>query len=433
MLRPAVLLAASALTLTGCLQEPGAAGGGGGGGSPEGQVEIFGAFTGEEQRLFEEAIADFEDESGIDIRYSGSADFTTLIRSRVQGQDAPDIALFPQPGLLMDLSDAGNLLPLGEQLDLDQLEQTLIPGFLDATTGEDGEVYGVPMRMAVKSLVWHPTPEFDKQGYRVPESHDQLVSLSDEIKQDGTPPWCMGIEAGAGTGWVATDWIEEYVLRIGGPEVYDQWVAHEIPFNDPVVKEAAQKVEELLLTQGNTLGGSAGIVNTPFGEAGNPMFEQPPACWLMRQGNFITGFFPEDVQKDIAAQAGLFVLPPVEDGYDGQPILGGGDIAGMFNDESDTQQVMEYLSSPEFGGPWAQGGGWLSPHRTFDASQYPDDVTRQIATIASEADVFRFDGSDLMPAQVGAGTFWRGMVEWLSGRQDIDTALQEIEDSWPAQ
>jgi alpha-glucoside transport system substrate-binding protein len=123
----------------------------------------------------------------------------------------------------------------------------------------------------------------------------------------------------------------------------------------------------------------------------------------------------------------------VEDGYDGQPILGGGDIAGMFNDDDDTRQVMEFLSSPEFGGPWAQGGGWLSPHRTFDASQYPDEVTRQIATIAGEADVFRFDGSDLMPAQVGAGTFWRGMVEWLSGRQDLETALQEIEDSWPAE
>jgi alpha-glucoside transport system substrate-binding protein len=425
----AAVTAASTLALTGCLSSGDDGGGSGGGDGGDGVVTVFGAFTGAEADLFDESVKSFEEENGIDIQYTGSSDFTTLVRSRVQGNNAPDIALFPQPGLLLDLQS--DLVPLDDVLDVSALEETLIPGFLDAATGDDGKVYGAPMRMAVKSIVWVPKPAFADAGYTAPTSQAELVDLSEKIAATGTPPWCIGIEAGAGTGWVATDWIEEYVLRVGGPELYDKWTSHEIPFNDPKIIEAAQKFAEIWKPDGFVLGGAQGIINSPFGEAGNPMFEDPPACWMMRQGNFITGFFPKDVQADLDANVDLFVLPPVEGGYDGQPILGGGDLAGMFSDDEETTKVMEFLSSPDFGGPWAEAGGWLSPHKTFDISQYPNETTRNMAEIVAKADVFRFDGSDLMPAQVGAGTFWTGMVEWISGAKDLETVMAEIEASWP--
>ncbi len=178
-------------------------------------------------------------------------------------------------------------------------------------------------------------------------------------------------------------------------------------------------------------GGRPAILTTPFDVSPNGLFENPPNCYLHRQGNFVAGFFPDTVQEDLAANVGTFVLPPVEGGFDGTPILGGGDLAAAFVNDTDVVALMEFLASPEFGGPWAEAGGWLSPHRTFDNTRYPDEVTKQIATLAQQADVFRFDASDLMPPEVGAGTFWDETVAWVGGQKTLEQAFAAIEASWP--
>ncbi len=376
----------------------------------------------------------FEEESGIDVKYTGNADFTTFIRSRVQGGSPPDIALFPQPGLLLDLAGRGDIVPVDEFLDMDSLDETLIPGFLDAVTDDEGSIFGAPMRMAVKSLVFVPKPTYADAGYSLePASLDELADIADEIKASGIAPWCIGYESGAATGWVGTDWIEEMMLRLHGPEVYDQWVNHEIPFDSPEVQEAFEAYGDIALTQGNVQGGGQAIVAQPFGEAGNPSFEDPPACMMQRQGNFVTGFFPDDVQDSLDDSVDVMVFPPAEGGYDGQPILGGGDLAALFNGEDDeAKEVMDFLSSDAFGAEWAGAGGWLSPHATFDASAYADETTRTVAELVANADVFRFDASDLMPAEVGQGTFWTGMVDWTTGAKSTEEVTADIEASWPS-
>lgn len=428
MMRAAAGAAAVSLLATACLGSSEESGGDGteGGGS----VEIFGAFSGGEEAAFNESLADFVEESGIDVEYVSSSDFTTLVTSRVQGGDPPDIALFPQPGALLGFAD-GDLVALNEAIDLDPIRETLIPGFLEATE-QDGNVYGAPMRMAVKSIVWYPKPAFEEAGYEVPETYDDLLALSDQIVADGGTPWCIGAESGADTGWPITDWVEENMLRLHGPEVYDRWVTNELAFDSPEVVAAAELFGNLVTTDGYTLGGAQGVLTTSFGDAPTPMFEDPPGCWLHRQGNFITGFFPEEIQDNLAEEVGTFVYPPVTDGYDGTPILGGGDLAAMFNDNPATIEVMEFLASDAFGGPWAEAGGWLSPHSTFDTGLYPDETTKQIASLAQEGDVFRFDGSDLMPGSVGAGSFWSEMVSWVNGDKELQNALTSIDESWPS-
>ncbi len=429
-------LSVAALFTAGCLSEGndgGGGGGGGGGGEGDGTVEIFGGFGGAEAEAFEASLAPFLEESGLDVRYVPSSDFTTAIRARVQGNDAPDIAIFPQPGLLVDLAETGDLVPLDDVLDLDALKETLIPGMVEATETDEGS-FGVPMRMAAKSIIWSPAPEFADAGYTAPASQDELLSLTDEIRESGTAPWCFGMESGQATGWVATDWLEEYVLRIGGEEFYNQWARHEVPFNDPIVVEAAEVFAETVLAEGNVLGGRGGIASSFFGTSGNGMFQDPPQCYLHRQGNFITSgdFFPSDVVADLDAQVTVSQLPPT-DSSGGPAMLLGGDWATIFNaDNADAVQVLEFLASDEFGGPWAEVGGWLSPHTTFDASQYPDETTRSIFQFAVDAETTGVDGSDQMPGEVGAGSFWRGMTAWISGQQEIEEVLDEIESSWPA-
>lgn len=424
-LRLGALVFAGSLVLSGCLgtgEESGA----------NQPVEIFGGITGTaEAGLVKQAVAEIKEATGVNVTYQPSRDFTTLISSKVRGGDAPDIALFPQPGLLLDMSE--DITPLNDvDVGLDQIRQTLIPGLLDSAT-KGGKVYGAPIDQAPKSLVWYPKKAFEQAGYEVPTTHQELLDLTEQIKQDGKTPWCVGLESGPDTGWPATDWLEDYVLRTAGPEAYDQWVAGKLEFSSPQITEAAETVGEIMLTPGNVQGGGQAIVSTSYGDSAAQLFESPPACYLHRQASFITTFFPDNVQQNLDEEAGVFVLPPVEGGYDGTPILGSGNFAALFNsDNENAVKVMEYLISDKFGTPRYEAGGVLSPHTTFDVDKYPDETTKEIARQVNEADVYRFDGSDLMPAEVGTGAFWTGMVDWVSGQKDLKTVLPEIDESWPS-
>jgi alpha-glucoside transport system substrate-binding protein len=431
--RLGAVLGATALLAAGCLSDSGSSGSSSsGGGAP---IEIVGAFSGTQQEGFVKDIAAVSAATGIPITYTSLSDFDTVIRSRVAGNNAPDIAIFPQPGLMLDLAKDGSVVPLADAgVDVAADSASMVPGLVDTVTGTDGTVYGLPYSMNVKSLVWYPKAAWDAAGYAAPTTNAELMALTEKISAAGTTPWCIGIESGAATGWPATDWLEEYVLREGGPDVYDQWVKHEIPFNDPIVKKAAEDFAAIALANnsGYVYGGQQGLVSTNFGDAANPLFTTPPGCYLHRQGNFITSFWPETVTADIATNAGIFLLPPVEGGYDGQPVLGGGDFMGLFDTtNADAATVLEAIAAPDFGANSAATGAWLSPNTTFDSTLYPNAILKAQADLVATADVFRFDGSDQMPGQVGTGTFWKGMVEWLSGQKDIDTVLAEIDASWP--
>lgn len=431
--------AAAAAGLTGCLQNPdsGASGAGGAqrytkGDTPgSGTVSILGAFGGQEQEALMASLAEFEKSSGVKIQYTPDQDFTTTIQQRVGAGDMPDIALFPQPGGLFEIARKGVITPIDVYLDYDKISATLIPGFLDSARMQ-GRVYAAPMRMACKSLIWYPKAAYEAGGYSTaPATMQELYGIADQIKASGIAPWSDGWEAGPATGWVGTDWIEEFMLRVHGPEVYDDWIYHRIPFNDERVVQVFDILGELLKGEGNVLGGPTTIQNTPFSEAPLPLFSNPPQAMLVRQGNFVTGFFPDDVKANMDSDVGVFAMPTWEGGFEGQPILGGGDLAALFNLNDDTVALMEFLSSDQFGGEWAKAGGWLSPHKTFDQALYPDETTRSVATIAAEAKVFRYDGSDVMPNAVGGGTFWKSMVQWLQGAKTSQQACDDIEASWP--
>jgi alpha-glucoside transport system substrate-binding protein len=308
----------------------------------------------------------------------------------------------------------------------------MTPGTLEA--GQfDGKQYGLMISMNVKSLVFYPKKAWEEAGYQAPESLEELQQLTDQIKQDGGTPWCFGIESGAATGWPATDWFEDLVMRIGGPDVYEQWVTHEVPFDSDVVKESAQVMEDLLLTKGNVPGDRGSIASTSFGDAEDTMWEPEPGCWLYKQGNFAVSkdFMPANIVNNVDEEIGVFAFPPDEAGGE-NPVLGGGDLATLLNDSEDAKKVMEILADVELGTEAAPSSSFISPHTSFDTSLYPSDLTRQIGDIAYGSDVVLFDGSDLMPGEVGAGTFWSEITDWISGRQDLDEALKAIDDSWPS-
>jgi alpha-glucoside transport system substrate-binding protein len=444
-------VALAALALSGCLQDPnaGSAGASGTAGfadnasaDGDGKVTILGAYGGDEKANFIKALEGFEKESGIDIQYTEDTDFTTTIKTRVAAGDAPDIGFFPQPGGLLELAAKGDIQPIDTFLDVGSLERTLVPGILESTrlpgdpAGDDGtagagRMYGAPMRLASKSLVWYPKQAWEQAGYQVPQTIDDLFKLSDQIKQTGITPWCMAWNADQATGWVGTDWIEQFMLALYGPDVYNDWASHAIPFNDPQVVKAFDEFAKIAKTDGEVYGGVQTVVNTQVAESMVPAFRNPPECMLEHQGSFEISFLPAAIQADLDNQVGVFPFPSLEASATAPPILGGADLAALFNgNDEDSIKVMQFLTSDQFGKEWAEAGGWLSPHTTFDLDNYPNQTTKDIAQAAYDAPQFVFDGSDVMPKEVGSGSFWTGMVSWIQGQGSQETA-DAIEASWP--
>ncbi len=407
-----------------------ACGGGDSGGSGDKSVTIW---TSMDQPIvdgLEKSLKEKADAAGLTVKWQRVTDINTLIMTKLNSQDKPDIAVIPQPGVVANIVKRGAAVPLDDVLDMGALEDSMLSGVVDAGTVDD-KYYGLQINASVKSLVFYPKKAWEKAGYPIPETLDELKQLTDQIKSDGNTPWCMGIESDTATGWPATDWFEDLVARYGGPDTYNQWVTHEVPFDSDVVRQAAQYFEDLMFTNGNVLGGREAIASTNFGTAGNPMFDNPPGCWMYKQGTFITGFFPKNVQNNLDQEVGVFPFPPAETGGE-NPVVGGGDLATMLSDDEATKDVMNMLAETDIGTEAAKTGAYISPHKDFDPSNYPNEIMKTAYSAATEATAFLFDGSDQMPGEVGAGSFWKEITAWITDQEDLDTALKNIDDSWPS-
>jgi ABC-type glycerol-3-phosphate transport system substrate-binding protein len=421
------LFTAAALSLTAC-------GGGGSGGGNSKTVTIWSSVDQPVQDGLKKALlAKLKAQNAdVTINWQKVDNINQLIITKIQAGDTPDIAFIPQPGVVAQMNQLGAIKPLDDVVDMSTLQSSMVPGTLEAGT-IDSKLYGLLVSANVKGLVFYPKKAWASAGYSAPDSIQALNDLTDQIKSDGNTPWCMGIESDTATGWPATDWLETLFMKYNGADAYNQWVAHKIMFDSPELKKATDEFSQLLFTQGNTLGGQGAIASTNFGTAGNPMFPSSgsPKCWMYNQGSFITGFFPKTTQKNLDANVGVFGFPPATAGGD-NPVEGGGDMMTMLSDSDNVKTVVKDLSETSIGNDAAPTSSFISPHKDFDTSLYPNKLTAQIAGVMYSSTQFLFDGSDAMPAQVGAGSFWKEMTAWISGQENVDSALKNIDSSWPS-
>ena len=413
-----------------------------GGSSLEGEeVFITGALVGNDAAGFQENFDSFTEETGIIVSFQGSDNFEQEIQIQMESGDTPDIALFPQPGGVVDAAKRGYLVALEDVgVDLDEYKASFSEYIVGLGT-VDGVAYGGAHAFNLKSIIWYQPAEFEARGYSVPETWDEMIALADQIVSEGMNPFCFGMESEGASGWLATDWMEDIMLRTGeGTVTYDKWVNHEIPFNDPVVKNAATLLSQIMHTEGYVVGGTDAIVSTYFGNAQDPMFSKDangnPGCFMHRQASFITGFWPEGEKEGAGTITTVFPFPSIDPSLPAAA-LGGGDMWGAFNDRDATKAVAEFMLSAEFYNNVAirPDNARLSAHTGFDTSLYAAPINKILGdTIAAalSANSFRFDASDLMPPEVGAGSFWKEMMNLaVEGPGYIDTALDTIEKSWP--
>ena len=427
------VLAAAGLVVSGCAGTDSASTSEG-----DGKVTIYGGYGEAQATAFQEELDAFGEEAGIDITFTTLASFDTDIKVKIEAGEEPDIALWPQPGGLLDQAEAGTLIDLNdlEGFDLEAPRGTLVPGW-DSLAAIDDAVYGLPVSANVKSLVFYNPTAFEANGYEVPTTDDEFVALIEQIKADGTGyPFCAGIESGGATGWPVTDWVEQYVLSYNGLDVYNEWIAGDVTFDSAEVTKAADRVAELLLEDGNVNGGGVSMATDGFGNTA-PLFETggkaAGQCFMIRQGSFITDFFPDDIKEQVNAgdytNANVFPLPAPDGGEAG--VLGGGDLAGVFDGhiDPDVAAVYQFITSDQVGTVMAQRSSFTSPHATFDTDLYPNELTQTVGETMANASIFGFDGSDRMPSEVNA-EFWVAGTEWVAGKIDWTQAAERIQSKY---
>lgn len=392
------------------------------------EVSFYGTPVDVEAERLQQTFDDFNACTGIEVTYQGTQEFEAQVRVLVDGNNAPDLAMFPQPGLFATFAD-----------DLVAPPQEVID---NATTywsedwqgfgTVDGELLGAPLMASVKGFVWYSPSTWEENGWEVPGTLDELMALTEDIAADGTMlPWCAGFSSGEATGWPGTDWIEDYVLRLQGPDVYDQWVSHEIPFNDPRIVEAFDAVGDILKNPEFVNGGYGdvrSINDIIFQEGGWPILDGE--CAMHHQATFYEGLWPEGTTVAEDGDIWGFILPGTEEGANA--VTGAGEIVGAFSDAPEVAAAQTYLSSPEWANLRVSIGGTLSANNGVDPENASSELLASAIEILQDPETtFRFDASDLMPGAVGSDSFWKGIVAWIGG-QDSQATADAIEASWPA-
>ncbi len=390
------------------------------------EVNVMHGWPGEQAPAFEKIVEAFEAENpDIDVVVEiVGRDRPAILATRLAAGNPPDLTPHPWIGTMKQWADAGVIVDLAGLVDTSDINPALVP------IGEyKGGLYGLFIFPNVKSLVWYNPKVFAEKGYAIPSTWYQLLALSERILADGGVPLSIGLESGAASGWPGTDWIEDIVLRTAGAGVYDQWVNHEIPWNDPRIKLAFETFGNLF-TKGYVFGGAIGALTTNFGDAADPLFLDPPAAYMQKQATFIQGFINDHFDGLVVGEDyDVFPLPTITPAAtpDGSiPLLVSGDVVTVFNNRPEVIKFAQFLTSETAANIWSSELGELSAYVDADPTQFANPITRKAQEMLLSATVSRYDGSDLMPGEIGTGAFWSGVLDYISGIS-LDTVLETIE------
>jgi alpha-glucoside transport system substrate-binding protein len=384
-----------------------------GGNESDKEVTVVGSWGGSEQDAFLAMVKPWETRTGNKVKYTGSRGLGAYLTTATASGTLPDLAGLPGPGEMAQFAKGGSLKPLDGVLDLATYKAETVPALVDLGT-VDGKIAGVFIKLSVKGFIWYNPKNYDGT---VPANWDAVMATS---KGSAQSLFCVGLESGADSGWPGTDWVEDFVIRQAGPQVYDSWVAGTTKWTDPAIKSAFQAFGKVLE---NTFGGAAKINSTNFGDGGNDLFTSPPGCLFHHQASFISDFF----KKQGGAKDGdfdFFVMPEINPQFKGA-LTGGGDLFGLFSDKAAAKDLLKYLVTAEAQQIWADKGGFVSANTKV--TKYPNAVEQKSADAIKNATVFRFDGGDLMPGTMKAA-FFTAMVDFAENPGSLDTILAHLDE-----
>ncbi|MFE4642311.1 ABC transporter substrate-binding protein [Streptomyces sp. NPDC056730] len=408
--RSAMLVSCTAVILalgaTACGGDPVTTAGGGDKSLAGQTVSVAGVWSGAEQKNFQKVLDAFSEKTGATTEFVSTGDnVSTVVGSKIEGGNAPDIAMVRQVGVLQQFAKQGWLKPLSAAA-----QQSVDANYASVWKkygSVDGSLYGLYFKAAHKSTVWYSPDALDQAGVKPPKTYAEMLTSAQAVSDSGLSAFAVAGE----DGWTLTDWFENIYLSQAGPEKYDQLAAHTIKWTDPTVVKALTTLGTLFADKELVAGGQKGALSTDFPGSVEKVFGPEPEAGMVYEGDFVAGVAKDQFGRKIGEDATFFPFPAVDGGK--APVVSGGDAAVVLKDGKNQKAAMafmEYLASPEAAEVWAEAGGFVSPNKKVDLAKYGDETTRRTAESLVEAgDSVRFDMSDQAPAAFG-GT--KGMGEW---------------------
>ncbi len=393
-----------------------------------GSVKLLGQWSGQEQASLFAVLKPFTDRTGIKISYTSTRDEDSVLTSSVTAGNPPDMAAAPSPQLLVNFAKQGKVVKLNDIINMSDYQSTSSAAWIKL--GEplnDGNLYQTFSWASAKGFIWYNPKVFQSKGYSIPTSWDQLMSLQSQMSSSGTKPWCLTVESGAATGWMASDWLKEIVLSQAGPDVYDKWVAGTQKWSSPEIKQAWQTFGQMLgPNDSNVYGGASYIVATNFGDVGTPMFQSPPKCFMLNQASFITTFFTSaNPSLQPVTDFNFFPLPDINSQYTGARVVSA-DAWSMFRDTPQARQLMQYLITADAEAIWVKRGGKLAVNNKVPLSDYPDKLSQQLAQAVTSAKIVKYDATDNMPSDMRAAA-WADLVKFIQNQNQLDSLLAHLD------
>ena len=390
-------------------------------------VDLLNVWGSTELDSFKAVVAPFTSKTGITVNLESTRDLDAVLTTRISGNNPPDIAILPNPAKMQQLASRHKLVSLDNFLDKSTMSSYYTDGWISLGS-YNGSLYALFYKAANKGTVWYNPKQFQALGLQTPSTWQDMITLSNQLVSKGKYPWSMGVSSAAASGWPAADWIDEIFLLLNGPDLYDKWVKHQIPWTDPSVKSAFQMFGQIVGGKHYINGAPQSILATGFQPATYLPFNNPPQAYMYYLGDFaagfITGQFPN---AKPGTDYDFFPFPTINSQYQGA-VTGGADVVVAFKNNSAVKQLIQYLATPAAQVIWVKRGGFTSPNKQVDLSTYPDPVSKKSAQMLASATITRFGADDLMPTQVETA-FWKGTLTYIQDQSQLDSVLSTIKST----
>ncbi len=390
-------------------------------------IDLITVWGGAELDSFNAVLAPFRKRQHITVNIESTRDLSATLNSRLRGNNPPDVAVLPNPGSMQQLASQNKLIRLDRLLDMNQVKKDYTQSWIDLGSYQ-GNLYGLFYKTANKGTVWYSPKQFQPLGYKIPTTWSEMLTLSDQIARSGKYPWAIGVENGPASGWPASDWVAEIYLKLFGPQMYDKWVTHKIPWTDRSIKTAFQLFGKIAGGQHYVNGAPQAIQAISFDKAIQEPFANPPQAYMDYLGDFaitlITQAYPH---AKAGADYDFFPFPTLTDQYK-DAVTGSTDVVVVMQNTAATRALINYLATAEAQTIWVKRGGFTSPNKSVNLDAYPSAVARASAQMLTSTTLFRYGAGDLMPPPIQR-SFWQGLLTFIGDQSMLDNVLNDIEST----
>ncbi len=396
-------------------------------------LTILTSNSGKDAAAYEAVLKAFTDQTGIPVVHEGTQEFETTIIARAEGGNPPDLAEFPQSGLMKNVDSISPMADLNQILDMEYMKSAYPNLLFNEGTTADGRLIGSPQGLAIaNSTIFYDPATWAQFGYEEPATWEELLALTDQMKADGIAPWCVTIESGGATGWMAADWIMDVMLQMHGAEVYNQWMTGEIKNSDPRVKAAWEEAGKILNDEESVYGGANRILSTSWDQQAIPMFAEPAQCGMTHLASFAISSMPEDVVADLDNNLGMFFFPQFDASAE-PATVGNSTYVGVLADSPEARELAKFLATPEAFKIWVDASPYaLTYNNQVPLETYGSALQQDLAKAIGGKEIPNVveNAVDSFPGPV-ALAYWQNLTKWIEdGGENLDARLAEIDAAW---